>query len=151
MHTYDPEDKFVVEDLGYKFPLPAVHAPPAAVACAVPGLPYFDGVYTQDEAAACVERIQSFGFPVRKAMKSKGILLDEPFSAAMFDVVKTVLADARPGWTPSHVHPHWRYVQGDPGYCMSEHFDACLVTSINCKSYYSLVLYLNDDEVRAHA
>jgi hypothetical protein len=102
-----------------------------------------DNFYQPFESENCIDKINNMPFTSYYNMKHRGYCNDSSLADIILSTVAHLININ--GWTPSSVNPNFRFIKGDKGYYMSSHFDESKLISINRKSFYSVLLYLNDD------
>jgi len=103
-----------------------------------------DNFYQPDEAKECLDKISKMTFTSFLNKKHRGIGDDKFLAKMIFSSVVQYLDKS--DWIPSSVNHKFRFIKGEAGYFMSDHYDESKIISINEKSFYSVLLYLNDDE-----
>lgn len=103
-----------------------------------------DNFYQPHESNDCIERINNMPFSTYYNMKHRGYCDDKYLAKIIISSIGNLI-DIN-GWEPVSVNNKFRFIKGDKGYYMSAHYDESKFLSINDKSFYSVLLYLNDDE-----
>jgi hypothetical protein len=102
-----------------------------------------DNFYKPYEAIDCIEKINKMEFSTYYNMKHRGYCNDKYLAKLIFTIINNFLNID--DWSSNEVNNEFRFIKGDNGYHMTEHFDESKIISINDKSFYSVLLYLNDD------
>ena len=102
-----------------------------------------DNFYQAYEAEKCISEINTLPFSSYYNKKHRGIGNFKEFSKVVFSSInQPEIYD----WQIKSINPEWRYLKGEEGYHMTSHFDESKIISINEKSFYTILLYLNDDD-----
>ena len=103
-----------------------------------------DDFYSKDDSNYCIDLIDKLPFLTYYKMKYRGIIDDKQLSSTIFNLLQQycMIND----WNAVSINHKWRYIKGDKGYFMTMHFDEHKFNSINEKTFYTVLLYLNDDD-----
>lgn len=102
-----------------------------------------DNFYKPSEAKDCIDKINNLTFSSYYNMKHRGIGDDKLLAKLVLSISCQYLKETN--WYPNEVNSGWRYIKGDKGYYMSAHFDEPIIKSLNEKAFYSVLIYLDDD------
>lgn len=100
-----------------------------------------DNFYTVEEAKRCRDYIDNIAI-LNRRKKYYGNIIDKKLADIIFACINTKIYIEN--WYPSQVNNTIRCTKGEIGYYIGEHLDEPILFNVNEKSFYSVLLYLDD-------
>lgn len=87
------------------------------------------------------------GFAIRKDVRDNLRVMndDADLAAHWFVLLKPFMPEQRPSWNACGMNERFRFYRYDVGQKFAPHFDACFRRSEMEESFYTFMIYLNDD------
>jgi hypothetical protein len=157
MHTYDPELKISTETFSYKF----------ADQKSTPSLEYrksnifvLDNVLHDEECddiKKVIDDLESKTLKTKICVKFSELsdIINQRCSKYLPDCVfrfdedlnlKHTHNNNNQYWTLDEINPHWRLIKRRKEGSLSKHFDGVYVKSVDCKSIYTVMIYLENSD-----
>jgi hypothetical protein len=107
-----------------------------------------DNFYTKSEAYELINKIDKLnkfnGTKINK--KNRSVCIDKELAKMIFTTISSIDKFNIDKWIISNVNNNFRFIKGEPGYSMGSHLDKKHIESINKKSFFTILLYLNDSD-----
>ena len=105
-----------------------------------------DNFYSSSKCKKIIQTLDNLEYSSYSNMKKRGISVQKKLADLISSIVTKYLPyTLRSEWRLGEVNSKFRWLIGDKGYYMSQHCDENILNDINAKSFYSVLIYLNND------
>lgn len=106
-----------------------------------------DNFYNENECKKIIEKLDKLKYSSYSNMKKRGISDQKKLADLLSSISSNYLEySIQDVWRLSDVNSNFRWLIGDKEYYMSQHLDENILQSINKKSFYTILIYLNNDD-----